>query len=80
MAHEQKTSIGDRNILVQHGAGNSTTVWLEIELSRHQRTAVDCVALTGDEAITLGRAIVQAGMVANAREGHQQAMLLSTEG
>ena len=73
MAHEMKTTIGDRNVLVQNGAGHdSTTVWLEVE-------GVDgttCVALTPTEAISLGRMLAVHGIEAHRRLALSNHLLL----
>lgn len=64
MAHEMKTTIGDRNVLVQNGAGNdSTTVWLEVEGT----DGTTYVALNPDEAISLGRMLAVHGVEAHRR-------------
>ncbi len=72
MAHELKTTIGDRNVLVQNGAGNSTTVWLEVE----QEDGTHCLALTPTEAITLGRSLTGHGIEAHRRLALSRILLM----
>jgi hypothetical protein len=50
-----KTDIGNRNVVVQHGAGKSETIWLEVELSPdHGVPGTTCLALTPTEAMWIG--------------------------
>lgn len=61
MAYTTKTSIGDRGVVVQNGAGDSTTVWLEVEYDQGSgRSGVTCLALTPDEAGELATALLEA--------------------
>ncbi len=73
MAHELKTSIGDRNVLVQNGAGKSTTVWLEIQ----HADGLDCLALTPLEATAIGRALIAHSIKACSRVAQADHDLLS---
>ena len=61
MAHTQKTEIGHRNVVVQRGAGHSTTVWLEVELHPEANVGTTCLGLTGEEARTLGMSLIEKG-------------------
>ncbi len=64
MAHEMKTEIGKRNVLVQFGAGTSLTIWLEVELQPDATSGITCLALLPDEACQLGEELIKASQVA----------------
>lgn len=58
MACTMKTDIGNRNVVVQHGAGKSETIWLEVELSPdHGPSGTTCLALTPTEAMWIGEVL-----------------------
>jgi hypothetical protein len=58
MAYTTKTGIGDRNVVVQNGPGNSHIVWLEVENRSH--AGISTLALTPDEADDLAKALLLA--------------------
>lgn len=74
MAYTTTTEIGHRNLVVQNGAGESTTVWLEVEvLNQDGHAGTTCLALMPDEAMELARVLHLEG---KAQAMRQEAQLI----